>query len=108
MLEREDADYKLRYSSPSGDDDKLLVGKPFVTEDRDSDDDCGDTYGSYWHKNDPSCLQSNLFGKHGQGGPMGAQWKGENSGKVNSWQWKIKSSHGETRFCIIPFIILCC
>ena len=98
MLEREDADYKLRYSSPDGDVDQLLVGTSFVTSGRDSDHGCGVTYGPYWHRSDAACLKSNLFGLYGQGGQTGTQWMGQDSGKVNFWQWKIKSSQGERSF----------
>jgi hypothetical protein len=100
MLGREDAGYKLHFSSPVGSGNRLLAAKPFVTQDRDGVSLCGETIGSYWHKLDASCLHSNLFGKHGEGGLQGAQWWGKDVGKVSFWQWQIRSSHGGLHFFI--------
>ncbi len=94
MLERKDADYKLRFSSPLGSGNRLLSGKSFVTDDRDSDVECGRNIGSYWHKPDASCVHSNLFGKTGEAGQLGVQWMGKDNGIVSSWLWKIRTSHG--------------
>jgi hypothetical protein len=100
MLGREDAGYKLHFSSPVGSGNRLLAARPFVTQDRDGVSLCGQNIGSYWHKLHASCLYSNLFGKHGEGGLQGAQWWGKDVGKVSFWQWKIRSSHGGLHFFI--------
>ena len=98
MLGREDDDYRLYFSNPSGTENQLLTDKPFVTEDHDTENLCGQTVGPYWHKDDSSCVQSNLFGGPNINGKKGAQWYGQDQGKVKYWQWKIRSSHGKFSF----------
>ena len=98
ILSREEDSYKLRYTTSFGSENRLNIRTNFVTADHDGDANCGSTVGSYWHKTDSSCVNSNLFGIPTQGGLQGAQWFGKDTSKVANWKWMVKSLQGEFRF----------
>ena len=96
LLGGEDGGYRMFFS----DAEPFNIGQfeyksAFVTRDKDSDHNCAADHGPYWHKDDQSCLKSNLFGEWENDGNKGAQWFGKDNGELRSMEMKTRPTEGK-------------